>query len=366
MESVSPQANLTSSNSQATNTSSRLSISQNRDAAGWRGQSDLGVCETSKVNESPPDLESRSRRFACDTNPVVTLLDDPDSRLQKGKSLRGNVGGWYDDRISGESPSDSDLIPNSAALLPPDASQEVLVNIFFSRIHPILPLLDKEDTLERFKNRTLYLPILQAICLVAAKDRHAVPFLRLGSNGELLPLELFSQRLHQATLKNIPSRQNGKRIAVIQILALLALHEWGPSGSEDSSLSLSQAIHHAQTIGLHLRRPDKESDLQLKAIFWTLWSLDRWNSAIHGRPIIIHDCDLGQNVLDIIPIFEPPFRLWLHLANTLTQVIRSYRPVLESNHDSRLEIPTFEELVNTSDAWVASSDVLSKFCLSRS
>lgn len=345
-------------------TSARLGISQDREAAGWRDRSH-NVRETLHSEEQSSSSGSGVRRFACDSNPVVTFLDNnPESRLQKGQTPRGDVGGWYDDRMSPEYRYSSvplaDYPSQDSILLPPRACQEALVNIFFRRIHPILPLLDEEDTVWRFKNHTIYPPLLQSICLVASKDHSALPFLCLGSNEAVLPLKIFSQRLYQDTLKNVPSRQVGKRITVIQILALLSLHEWGPSGSEDSSLNLVQAIHHAQTIGLHLRRPEKEPGLQLKALFWTLWSLDRWNSAIHGRPIMIHDRDLGQSATDAIPLFEPPFRVWLHLANNLNQVIESYRPAMHDNSEKQPEIPSFEEIVDLSNSWDTSAEILSR------
>ncbi|KAJ5239288.1 hypothetical protein N7468_003907, partial [Penicillium chermesinum] len=313
--------------------------------------------------DGSPSSESEARRFACDSNPVVMFLDDPHSRLQEGQTSRGDVGGWYNGRITTEpqinSASKADSLPKNTFLLPPRPSQEALVNIFFCRIHPILPLLDECDTISRFRNGTLYPPLLQAICLVAAKDHAALSLLHFESNNALLPLGVFSQRLHQDTLKHVPRRPTGNRITLIQTLALLCLHEWGPHGSEDSSLSLVQAIHHAQTIGLHLQRPGKEPGPQMKALFWTLWSLDRWNSAIHGRSVILHDCDLGQSVIDIIPSFDPPFRIWLHLANSLNRVIASYRPMVDGSSENPPSIPTFTELLNCSDAWDASPEILS-------
>lgn len=59
-------------------------------------------------------------------------------------------------------------------------------------------------------------------------------------------------------------------------------------------------------------------------------SIDHWNCAIHGRPVIFHERDIGQDVTEIIPSFEPPFRLWL-LAHYLMQVIVSYRPIIDAS-----------------------------------
>ena len=315
--------------------------------------------------------ESETRRFACDSNPVVTLLDDPRSRLRKGQTRRGDVGACVDDeRITSElnepqyllaygekntHPSTGDI-----GLLPPRPDQEALINIYFHRIHPLLPLLDEDDTRSQFTNGALSLPLLQSICLVASKDRRAVPYLRLDSDVALLPREKFCQRIHKDILEHISGGGPKKRVTTIQILALLSLHEWGPNRSEDCSITLAHALHHAQTIGLHLRKPDKMSGSYLQALFWCLWSLDRWNSAIHGRTIIIHDCDIGQRVTDVIHLFKPPFRIWLLLAHQLGQVIRSYRPMVDGSCEPDLDLSTFEEIVGNSNAWDTSPELLGK------
>jgi hypothetical protein len=160
-------------------------------------------------------------------------------------------------------------------------------------------------------------------------------------------------------MQNMPRKAERKKVTAIQILALLSLHEWGPTGFEDCSLHLMQAIHHAQTIGLHLIRPDdQQTSTSLKALFWCLWSLDRWNAAINGRPVMIHDRDMGQKVDDILPLFESPFRTWLSLTDRLGEVIRFYRPIVDGNDEQELDLPSFEELVDSSNAWDTPPDFL--------
>lgn len=225
------------------------------------------------------------------------------------------------------------------------------MEIFFSRIHPLLPLVDEDDIYVQFENGTLPHPLLQAICLVAAKDRSATPFLLLGSGATLLPINKFGQRLYKDILKNMPHRRDGNKLLIIRILALLSLHEWGRHGSEESSLTLTQAIHHAWSIGLHLRRADSETSPTAQALFWCLWSLDKWSSVVEGRPVLIHDCDHGQKVADVLPLFKPAQRIWLLIADQLGRVIRTYRPRLEGAQDQFPDLSLFEEFVETSQAW---------------
>ncbi|RJE27620.1 hypothetical protein PHISCL_00045 [Aspergillus sclerotialis] len=316
--------------------------------------------DTSTARERSPVKEPEAHRFVCDSNPVAAFLDDRQSRLRKGQDRRGDVGTWvHDDRVTSESDGQQNQFPIHA-LLPPKQNQMKLVDIYFRRIHPVLPLVDEDATLSQFTSGTLSIPLLQSICLVASKDRNAAPLLYLGSGRALLPLEKFSHLIYKNILENIPRREERQRITTIQILALLSLHEWGPYGSEDSSSCLARAIHHAQTIGLHLRKPDREPGSSLDALFWCLWCLDRWNAAIHGRPVIIHGRDIGQEVADVVPSFKPPFRISLPLARQLSQVIDCYRPIVDKSFNQDIELSTFEEIIENSNSWGTNPELLGK------
>lgn len=301
--------------------------------------------------------------FACDTNPVVTLLDDSESRLPKGQLRRGNVGASLRPNVyfHSQSASTGDSLPGSAgdiSLLPPKNTQEVLLNLYFRRIHPLLPLLDEDETRSQFTNGTLSLPLLQSICLVASKDRCAAPALCLGTDTTVLPLERFTGLIYADITKNMP-RKEEKRILTIQILVLISLHGWDPNGCEDSSLNLLQAVHHCHTLGLHLSMPGKIPESS-RRLFWCLWSLDRWNAAINGRPLMIHDYDMDQEVTAVLPLFRPSFRIWLRLAHQLGQVIGTYRPVIDRNREQDIELLTFEEIVEDSDGWTTRTEILSE------
>ncbi|KAJ6120012.1 Transcription factor [Penicillium sp. IBT 18751x] len=313
--------------------------------------------------------DSSARQFACDSNPVVNLLEEEGSRLERGRSRRGDVGGWfrYEDPSSWrEEPEDSSEPTQSQSqglrnvgLLPPKNDQEALMDIYFRRIHPILPILDEKAIRTQFETDALSPRLIQSICLVASKDGSAASPLRLGQDLAVLTVDKFSNILYQDITRSMTRKVERKKVTAIQILTLLSLHEWRPTGFEDCSLHLMQAIHHAQTIGLHLLRPgDQQCSLSLKALFWCLWSLDRWNAAMNGRPVMIHDSDIGQRVDDVLPLFDPPFRLWLRLTDKLSEVIRFYRPIVDGPEEQELDIPSFEELVDSSNAWDTPLDFL--------
>ncbi|KAE8383524.1 hypothetical protein BDV26DRAFT_287367 [Aspergillus bertholletiae] len=307
--------------------------------------------------------EPTSHYWVGDSNPIVTLLDERVARLHRGPPQRGDIGAWLDNRLT-PLPHREELRPpvltdrgmhrsiNSLGTLPPRPDLEALVNIYFHRIHPLLPLLDESEIRSELALGTLPTPLLQALCLVASKDRSALPHLRLGSDTAVLQRESFNEHIYNDIMRNMPKREEKKRVLVIQILTLLSLHEWGPDGAEESSLNLIQAVHHAQTIALHhLSSPEKHTCNSLKALFWCLWSLDIWNAAMNGRPIIFHDCDMSLKVTDVISLFKPPFRVWLRLAEYLGEVIRFYRPSMDGRDDNDINIPSFEDIIDSSGAW---------------
>ncbi|KOS47700.1 hypothetical protein ACN38_g1328 [Penicillium nordicum] len=304
------------------------------------------------------EVDQESRRFACDSHPVATLMEQNESRLKEGRSQKGDVGAWLGVEESsvdqGETPVSSSRTPLGTHVhpdcLPPKDCEEALVDIYFRRIHPLLPLFDEDSVRNQHRAGRLPLRLVQAICLIAAKDQGAVPFLCLGPNSNPLPLQKFSTILYTDAMQNI-SRRPEKKVLAIQILALLSLHEWGSTGSEDCSLNLAQAIHHAQTMGLHLLRPDQNSGTSPRGLFWCLWSLDRWNAAMDGRPLMIHDGDLSQRVDDVVSTFQSPFRVWLRIADKLGEVMNFYRPIMKGMDQSELDLPSFEDIVEHCEAW---------------
>jgi hypothetical protein len=311
------------------------------------------------------DLEQESQRFACDSNPMATLMEQNESRLQQGQSKKGDVGAWLgveentidQDQAVGSSSRTVSESHVDTDKLPPKEYQEALMDIYFRRVHPILPLLDEDKVRAQQRDGSISLRLLQVICLVAAKDRSAADLLYLGSLSTPLPLDKFSNMLHTDVMQSI-SRRSEKKVLAVQILALLSLHEWGSTGSEDCSLNLAQAIHHAQTIGLHLIRPENLSDTFPAGLFWCLWSLDRWNAAMNGRPLMIHDGDLVQGVDDVVSRFQSPFRVWLRIADRLGEVIHKYRPMMRGVDHSEFDLPCFEEVVEQCEALEMAPDLL--------
>lgn len=315
----------------------------------------------SEAVASPDGKGLANYHFVGDSNPVVSLLNHQESRRQQSQSQEDHLGAWLDEE---RPPSHQGEASKTTDVLPAKQELDRLVNIYFHRIHPLLPLLDEDEIRCQIYEETISMPLLQAICLVASKDRAAESFLRFKSETIVLRRDIFSERLYEDIIKHLPARREKKRILTIQLLVLLSMHEWGPDRSEECALHLVHAVHHSQTVALHhLAQPERETSLPLKRLFWCLWSLDRWNAAINGRPIMMHGCDMRQKVDDILPLFDPPFRVWLRLADKLDQVVEFYRPIVHGSNEADIEILDFGDIIESSGAWDTPPDVLGKKCV---
>jgi hypothetical protein len=73
---------------------------------------------------------------------------------------------------------------------------------------------------------------------------------------------------------------------------------------------------------------------------------------------MIHDRDMGQRVDGVFSLFDSPFRTWLSLTNKLDEVIRFYRPLADGIDERELDLPSFEELVDSSNAWDTPLEIL--------
>lgn len=208
----------------------------------------------------------------------------------------------------------------------------------------------------------------QAVCLVASKDERARDHLRLGN--QKLDVTDFARRLYTDADHKIRSLHPSQvdRMHLIETLTLLSLHIEGQNGTEESSMHLCQAIHHGQSIGLHLNqsssengarghRPRKQLADPLSAppangsehrarVFWIIWSLDRIYAAIYGRPRLLVNDDSGLDIGESLSLFSPAARLWMQISEMLDRVIDLYSPHATVDREKNLELfPTFEELL---------------------
>jgi hypothetical protein len=211
------------------------------------------------------------------------------------------------------------------ANVPPTPScVEILLPLYLSSIHPIYPIVD-EQSCALFKSPyKLPIVLLQSVLLVASRHPDAKSHLRLSASGDLLKPQEFALRLEDRIKALLYAGGERDRMVLIRVYALLSLG----GGTEDASRNLSLAIHHAHTLGLHIRNSKAED------LWWCLWTLDKLQAAMNGRPIFVR--------LEDVSIGGPSkssegkgaaFRVMVKLAELLEDVIALYRPRNEKDWD---------------------------------
>ncbi|KAB2579976.1 hypothetical protein DBV05_g1321 [Lasiodiplodia theobromae] len=234
-------------------------------------------------------------------------------------------------------------------VLPPQRNVDILLGIYFEYVHPLLPLVDQRHFYTRRSAGEQSTMLLQAICLVASRHEGARNHLYLLSDPHLLlePRE-YSRKLYAALVAGVNANLEADRITLIQVLALMSLYSEGVDGADRASMHLVQAIHHAHTIGLQFgRQRNVAKGESTEKIFWCLWSLDKLNASVNGRPLYMHDRDNQLESWTARPEQRrTPFGIWLQLAGVLDRVIDLYRPGSDSRVTGlEVDFPGFEDII---------------------
>ncbi len=237
----------------------------------------------------------------------------------------------------------------------PSTTREPLHALYFSKVNRIIPVVDETAFQSHSQNQTSSSPSVfleRAICLVAAKDPAARPHLRLTETTAVLTPRHFCTEIYKGLVSAMDAGLEADRYTRIRVLALMSLHCEGYEGAETASLHLCQAIHQAQTVGLHLDRPDREPGDPLSELFWCLWTLDKMHASLGGRPVLFADRDIGIEKPLRVQTQRPgsgrsqdAFRVWFAVSELLATVISFYRPSAGVTTGWEEGFPAFEDIV---------------------
>ncbi|KAJ5150955.1 uncharacterized protein N7482_010207 [Penicillium canariense] len=341
-----------------------------------------------RANPARPTLSS-AERFVGDLNPEAVIRERLNEPM--GNPLRDRIGLWISSpnsavagaqREKGQAACTDAFSPSEvgtgalafddqtvasvlgqrytsamqACSALPTTTREPLISSYFSKINRIIPLVDG-PTYQAHQNHgqtqrhgqgpgTASVFLERAICLVAAKDRAARPHLRLTETGPVMTPRQFCTEIYKGLVSAMDAELEPDRYTRIRVLALMSLHCEGYEGAEAASLHLCQAIHQAQTVGLHLDRPDRRSGDPLFQLFWCLWTLDKMHACIGGRPVLLADRDIGIEKPGLQMQASPgSFRVWLAVSDLLATIISFYRPSAGVTSGWEEGFPAFEDIV---------------------
>ena len=297
-----------------------------------------------------------------DMVPVSTLLNrPPPAKDGNEKQPNEDIGVWvdrkqWDELVKQKNDSSTTLgyasrspqRPHSAVLGP-------LIDIYFKKVHPILPLLDETEFRQNHAGGIVPEPLVHAMCLAAAKDSEAEPHLKLSDSPTTIPTRQFCSILHASVTGALRVHVRFEKITLIRILALTSLHIEGPDGAEEASIWLSQAMHYGQTLGIHLGQQAAApagNDLLMKRLFWCMWILDRTSAAVNGRPIIMADADIAIETFAPGESGFPAFEAYLKISFALNKIIDFYRPRADVNASGwEGDYPPLEGMIDEVGGW---------------
>lgn len=241
-------------------------------------------------------MGSTAQRFISDLHPEAGFLERNSGARHPGAKATANIGVWVDreewnelvrqrDAANSGNISDSHPLSSSSGIhtLPkPHATQAAgLIDVYFRQLHPMLPMIDEVEFREAYAAGTVPEPYLHAICIVAAKDKDAEPFLHSPDSEVTVAPRDFCSSLQASVKKAMATSPRLDRLTLIRMNALMSFHIEGQDGSDDASMCVVQAMHHCQTLGLHLGQqaslPTRRTR-PMKLLFWTIWTLDRFNA----------------------------------------------------------------------------------------
>ncbi|KAI9698624.1 MAG: hypothetical protein M1820_007423 [Bogoriella megaspora] len=239
-----------------------------------------------------------------------------------------------------------------ASLLPSESDTDALLDIYFSNVQPLVPIVNEQELRTSRDNGTAPKMLVQAMCLVASRHDSARPYLRLADETEMLlePLN-FADRLYSRITAALNAHLETDKLVLIQVNALLSLNREVSAEHDDSSIHLAKAIQYAHSIGLHLGRAKKEHrDESMEKLFWCLWGLDKLaNGSINARPTQLKEADIGlTNMMNMKKYRHTAFGMWLRLCTYLEKIITFYRPSADpASTGWEEDFPSFEDVVGS-------------------
>jgi hypothetical protein len=332
-------------------------------------------------DDAEPMLGSR---FIGDLNPEGIFLAATSPTATTGADKADRIGIWLTERLS---KSHGNSLPHQVessafygfdpliqkvmipllaeeclALLPPQPELEKLRSIYFDKHHQIFPVINENSFRRMDRTEPGSILLQQGMCLVASLNPSAKGYLRLPKASTLLSPREFGRKISAAMRTSIELGLVSNKIIIIQGLALLSFSIDGPNGGDMSSQLCGRAVHYVHSVGLHIQSRSEGQDNQYaESLLCCIWALDRLNAALHGRPALMHERDIGRNLEACFQKQNVCFRLFLRVIALLDNIICLYRPNGDRNLGTSAVFPLFEQLLEETGGSHVPTSLLSKF-----
>ncbi|KAI9317639.1 fungal-specific transcription factor domain-containing protein [Dichotomocladium elegans] len=185
--------------------------------------------------------------------------------------------------------------------LPPKDLSYDLISIYFTHFYPVLPMFYKKRLALTYDPHSDAMSPLLLNAIYALSSRIS-PDIRVRSDPDAQDTagEIFFERAKML----LDSYYDVPKIATVQALLLLAIHQHGAMKGARAWLYSGMAFRMAQDLGLH-RNCDHwniplEERERRKRVFWCCFIMDRLLGATYGRASLFEerDCDVPFPTVD--------------------------------------------------------------------
>ncbi|GAA5801806.1 hypothetical protein HPULCUR_007260 [Helicostylum pulchrum] len=212
--------------------------------------------------------------------------------------------------------------------LPPKELTDYLIDTYFKRFNPILPIIDQDQFYENYKKKSYhstFIAIIMTLCRVTC---------RLLKKDDALVKKYKIDRgsLYQDISKQLDLYFDldflEPKIETIQVLLLNAANaaKWGLESTDWIATSI--AVKMAQDLGLHRANtqhegiPKKDTEAK-KRLWWSAYVIDRVVCASLGRPLTISDADCDVEYPDAEDTTYAQFTHLVKLTCILGDILRA-------------------------------------------
>lgn len=185
--------------------------------------------------------------------------------------------------------------------LPSSSRCAELLEIFFSYVHPMVPIIDRKDFLARYYGGDEPPSLVTLYAVFLSASRYAKDSGHPSSDG-VSELRSTCDELHNKLRALVEAEITSDRIAAIQASILASLHWEGREGLNSAIDNLSIAVRACQEMGLHRKQQDSTPPLDgqqtlHRRLWWCLYAMDRFNAAQEGTPFLINELDCDVDLL---------------------------------------------------------------------
>lgn len=247
--------------------------------------------------------------------------------------------------------------------LPSPARCAELLEIFFTHIHPMLPVIDRRDFLSSYygSDKPPRLITLHAVFLASSRYITGTS----QSVDGVPEVRSLCDKIHTKVRALVDVEIPHDRLAVIQASLISSLHWEGREGLNSALDSLGFAVRACQEMGLHRKKePAQQSDIEAtekhklhRRLWWSTYTLDRLCAAQEGTPFLINerDCDVEPLTKDDLShednITVDASLINLSLAQVVEDTVRNfYQPTENVALFSHEGVSKRQELVTRLDA----------------